>query len=632
MSRVRCSLSVVGLALLLTGCSGEAPGGDGAAAASGSAGAGASGGAASGGAGGGVAGQAGAGGSGVGGSAGSGAGAGAGGTGGSTSPPPSCPPGNTGPGPAPNGTSPGALSFPNPTLRNASILWSIGGDANANGVVTVRFRKEGEAGWRTGMPLRRVPADSNGSVSWTARHAGSLFDLEPATSYEVELFLLDPDGGCELRTETFRTRAVPAPMPGAPVKPATVATLSTVMNGAQPGDIIELGQGSYPAITVTKDGTADKPIVVRAKSGDTVTVNGTVSLIGRKYVHVVGLTVNGRLRMNGTVGAAAMRNTVNTTANGIDIGTRGEDNYIADNDVMGATTWASDSLGVNGNNVGEGILINGPGNVVEHNRVVGFRDCLSTLEPGSGGVDLHSIDFIGNELDTCPDDGIEMDYCDHNCRSIGNRMTNVFVGMSAQPTYGGPNYFIRNVVYNSAYVAFKLHNGTVGDVLLHNTVFKSGDAFGVYTSTAFKHQYTRNNLFIGGPGGSYGGYSNGDGKVISLNAADPSGDYDYDAFGSTTGTFAGRLGADSFNGLSELHSKTTEKHAVQVDLSVFAASVAFPASPFPAKAPADLRPASSGGVIDAGTVLPNVNDGFAGSAPDIGAYELGAPLPVYGPR
>jgi hypothetical protein len=31
-------------------------------------------------------------------------------------------------------------------------------------------------------------------------------------------------------------------------------------------------------------------------------------------------------------------------------------------------------------------------------------------------------------------------------------------------------------------------------------------------------------------------------------------------------------------------------------------------------------------------VIPNVNDGFAGSAPDLGALEVGQPLPIYGPR
>ena len=36
--------------------------------------------------------------------------------------------------------------------------------------------------------------------------------------------------------------------------------------------------------------------------------------------------------------------------------------------------------------------------------------------------------------------------------------------------------------------------------------------------------------------------------------------------------------------------------------------------------------------VDAGVVLPNVNDGFTGKAPDLGAFELGRPMPIYGPR
>ena len=36
--------------------------------------------------------------------------------------------------------------------------------------------------------------------------------------------------------------------------------------------------------------------------------------------------------------------------------------------------------------------------------------------------------------------------------------------------------------------------------------------------------------------------------------------------------------------------------------------------------------------VDAGAILPNINDGFVGAAPDLGAYELGQPLPSYGPR
>ena len=36
--------------------------------------------------------------------------------------------------------------------------------------------------------------------------------------------------------------------------------------------------------------------------------------------------------------------------------------------------------------------------------------------------------------------------------------------------------------------------------------------------------------------------------------------------------------------------------------------------------------------VDAGCVLPNVNDDFTGEAPDLGALEVGLPVPHYGPR
>ena len=43
-----------------------------------------------------------------------------------------------------------------------------------------------------------------------------------------------------------------------------------------------------------------------------------------------------------------------------------------------------------------------------------------------------------------------------------------------------------------------------------------------------------------------------------------------------------------------------------------------------------LKPGST--AIDRGVSLANVNDGFSGKAPDLGALEVGQPLPIYGPR
>jgi len=46
----------------------------------------------------------------------------------------------------------------------------------------------------------------------------------------------------------------------------------------------------------------------------------------------------------------------------------------------------------------------------------------------------------------------------------------------------------------------------------------------------------------------------------------------------------------------------------------------------------DFRLKAGAAAIDKGTALPNVTDGFAGRAPDLGALEVGKPAPHYGPR
>jgi hypothetical protein len=43
-----------------------------------------------------------------------------------------------------------------------------------------------------------------------------------------------------------------------------------------------------------------------------------------------------------------------------------------------------------------------------------------------------------------------------------------------------------------------------------------------------------------------------------------------------------------------------------------------------------LKPGSA--AVDRGIAIANVTDGFTGQAPDLGALELGRPVPVYGPR
>jgi hypothetical protein len=46
----------------------------------------------------------------------------------------------------------------------------------------------------------------------------------------------------------------------------------------------------------------------------------------------------------------------------------------------------------------------------------------------------------------------------------------------------------------------------------------------------------------------------------------------------------------------------------------------------------DFRLKPGAAAIDRGVPLSNINDGFSGKAPDLGALEIGQPLPIYGPR
>jgi hypothetical protein len=540
-------------------------------------------------------------------------------------PPPMCADGGVGGSAA---TTPGAITVPHPTLRNLTVEWAIEGDDDLDGTVAVRYRETGAESWRQGTPLVRVPAGTVEGFSWANRHSGSVFDLEPDTEYEVELYLSDPDGGCAVEVVTARTRPVPAPMAGAPVIPVDPGTFAAAAADAAPGDILELEDGTYAPFSFDADGAPGQPIVIRGGAG--AIIDGEVSLIGRSHVHLVGVTVRGRIRLNLTTEVAVMGTTVETSGDGIVAGLRSENDYIADNTVTGATIWAETSLGVDGDNIGEGILVTGPGHVIEHNRVRGFRDAISFLED-SEADDQWSIDVIENDIEVGADDGIEADFCFHNCRILRNRLTNCFIAMSSQPGLGGPTWFVRNVAYNVILSAFKLQRGSVGDVLLHNTIVKNGDAFGIYTTDVFSRVYARNNLFLGGPGGTFGDWSSGSGRVMDLEAAGASCDLDHDGYGSTLGTFTGSYGAFDFTSLDQLRGGTTEVHAVEIDLGDFT-GVSFPADPFPELGIPDIALASDSAAIDVGVAIPGINDDHAGAAPDLGARELGAPLPAYGPR
>jgi hypothetical protein len=165
---------------------------------------------------------------------------------------------------------------------------------------------------------------------------------------------------------------------------------------------------------------------------------------------------------------------------------------------------------------------------------------------------------------------------------------------------------------------------------------------GLYSNAHF-----RNNLFLGNdiPGR----------PISSLPNATSYSTYDYDGYRPSRVVeenymwlapekgqlrnydFSMREQGKPFKTLREMAAATgQETHGIELDYDIFVnlAPTVDTQDPYriyhAANLNFQLKPGSK--AVDAGEVIPTINDDFAGKAPDLGALEVGKPLPVYGPR
>jgi len=84
-------------------------------------------------------------------------------------------------------------------------------------------------------------------------------------------------------------------------------------------------------------------------------------------------------------------------------------------------------------------------------------------------------------------------------------------------------------------------------------------------------------------------------------------------------------------GFSAASGLETNGQSVDKDLCFATFNVS---GPSPASVPPQFMTLKAGcNAINAGAALPNINDRYVvDGAPDLGAYEVGQPLPTYGPR
>jgi len=457
------------------------------------------------------------------------------------------------------------------------------------------------------------------------------------------------------------------------------------------GQLGTLSSGTY---FLTQSGTADKPIVIKGAGDGEAIFDGDgafnlFNLMAANYNYFEGLTIRntelafwaGYKNITGASGITIKNCKLENIGRGVYSDWSGsKDFYIADNTFVGKLR-ADILMGFSGREwqaypefgpklVSEyAVKLYGQGHVVAYNSIKQFHDGIDIATYGNpDGVPNASpykanpdrlpvsIDFYNNDVSNVEDNCIETDGGAHNIRVFRNRcFNNGNRGLSVQPMFGGPVYFIRNIVYDAPEGgAMKLTASGAGIVVYHNTFLAPVEPMLLATSNL----HFRNNLILG---------KSQNPAVFAIESNTNYTDSDYNGFRPNEGAeysfewstppfsvralFPGEMGALAMQQQNQLEAKSRERrrfktlkeyseatgqdrHSVLVDYDVFQKvtppgpdlRTLYKTSDFDFQ----LRPGSA--AVDAGLRLTGVNDDFTGRAPDLGALEVGRPVPHYGPR
>jgi hypothetical protein len=443
---------------------------------------------------------------------------------------------------------------------------------------------------------------------------------------------------------------------------------------------------------LTASGTPEKPIVIKAAGDGDVIFDGDgcqnlFNLMGGNYNYFEGITVRntnvafllGIKNIAGSSGFTLKHSRIENVGRAVEDDWSGSKNfYIADNvfigrhDPLKLQSWWTPQVwakfpGYPAPITSEyAIKIYGQGHVVAYNYVANWHDGIDIATYGdpdgvnngsNGGAHEElrdripvSIDFYNNDIYNMADNCIEADGGAHNIRVFRNRCFNEAGGaLSAQPTFGGPLYFYQNVMYdNTTGGPLKLIDTPAGVLIYQNTFFGQGRLMGPASNIHF-----RNNLFLGDEWAD---------PILNLRTFTNYSDSDYNGFYPNPGAatsfewtspdfatladYSGKLVTRTFKTLKEYQDSTNQdEHSVLVDYGIFV-KVKMPDKNDPQRLyrPEDFdfrlqlpltaseTQSHFNRAVDAGVLLPTINDDFTGKAPDLGAYELDKPVPHYGPR
>ena len=536
-----------------------------------------------------------------------------------------------------NATIPGELIADKPSLYCAAFRWLIQGDANLNCAAKMAFREKGAQAWQDAYPPIRVifpPAGTklDGKVRrwWKDRPypnlvAGSIFNLKPATTYDVKISIEDPDGGKAERTVTITTRdwpRDPARTTELRISPATLK--GARLDGLAPGTRLVLEAGEYGPLRIGGKGTAEAPIIIEGASDKAARINGSLEFRGSHcWIRNLGVKT-------GQGPGIRPIETDSPIISGCDVTVSEGGSYgiyldkcpgglVFDNTVRGPCVWPR-SEGIENEH---GIQFSGDDIVVMHNRVAGFGDGISVVNY----VEHNNFEACYNDVSECTDDGIQVEFCTQNARVYRNRWTNIYNVLSAAPTWGGPAYLVQNEMYNCHW-PYKIMRAASGVLVFNNSSYAWRDGFYSARAERWFNVKMRNNLILGC-----------ERKAFECTVGKYFVDVDYNGLGVVNMN-------NSFSAWGKWDGKNYPSLAAMQEAGLFRNSVVAapdvwvnipPLRPEPGVLKSDpasidfsLKPGAT--VIDKGEPIANVIGSWTGKAPDLGAREFGAGAPAFGPR
>jgi len=428
---------------------------------------------------------------------------------------------------------------------------------------------------------------------------------------------------------------------------------------------------------LTASGTAEKPIVMKSAGDGEVIFDGDgtqtlFNLMGGSYNYFEGITVRntnvafllGIKDIAGSSGFTLKHSRIYDVGRAVqDDWSGSKDFYIADNIFIGRHDpdrmlgwtggfWAKYPRFPETMASEYAIKIYGQGHVVAYNYVANWHDGIDIATYGTpDGTPQEAadrvpaaIDFYGNDFYNMGDNCMESDGGAHNIRLFANRCFNSTGGaLSAQPMWGGPLYLFSNLIYNSPTVGTCKYAPASGVLTYQNTFIGECKA-GPAGMMEFK-----NNLMLAQGSMSSASLPVPVGAVLSVATYSQETMSDYNGFRPNPGASnafewgylkdqaaATSITRAPYRSLAD-YSRATgqDTHSVLIDFGDFV-HAGRPDDPNgqrlykPEEINFHLRPGSA--AIGAGTILPTINDRYTGKAPDLGAYQTGAPEPHYGPR